>query len=333
MTACADISVNVVIPARGAVPWLGLALQSLAAQTLQSISTTVVDDGLENPPAARNLGIQLFGARFQFLNNSGQGISAALNTAVEQSRAMWIARMDADDVAHPDRLERQLGFLTTQPASTLGCGTQVRFINTSGKPLGYSRLFTSWEEIVGRIQSQTCFIHSSLMIRRDALIATPYRPSMDGAEDVDLVLRLAEKGQILNLNEPLLDYRLHATQESFRDRARATAIQELAFRLALSRQKRKIDPLDYANNLAERFISWRLSDPAYVQARTFLTALRYAKTYLAGRDIQGCGQMLLVSLKSLPTTWSSLNISWQVARRAGGALLRQTTPFVELNQP
>ncbi|MGE5307337.1 MAG: glycosyltransferase family 2 protein [Alphaproteobacteria bacterium] len=333
MAAPTDNSIDVIIPTRGPVPWLTIALHSLAAQTLQPTWITVIDDGLESPAMVRNLGSQLFSARFQFLNNPGRGISAALNAAVKQSRACWIARMDADDVAHPNRLERQLGFLTAYSASTLGCGTQVRFINTLGKPLGHSRLFTSWEEIVGRIRSQTCFIHSSLMIQRQALVATPYRTSMDGAEDVDLILRLVEKGRIVNLDEPLLDYRLHSTQESFRDRARATAIQELAFRLALSRQKKNVDPLDQAGDLAERFIRWRLSDPAYIRARTFLTALRYAKTYLAGVDIDGSIQMALMSLKSFPTTWSSLNIAWQVARRAGAALLSQTTPFVELNAP
>ena len=62
---------------------------------------------------------------------------------------------------------------------------------------------------------------------------------MDGAEDADLLLRLSEKGKILNLNQPLLDYRIHPTQESFRWRPRHAAVQELAFRAALSRRRTK----------------------------------------------------------------------------------------------
>jgi glycosyltransferase involved in cell wall biosynthesis len=333
MAAPTDTSIDVIIPARGPVPWLATALQSLTTQTLQPSWITIIDDGLENPATVRHLGDQLFGARFELLNNPGRGISSALNSAIQQSRAEWIARMDADDVAHPDRLERQLTFLLNQPDRVLACGTQVRFINSRGRVLGESHLSTDWSQIYAQIYSRTCFVHSSMIFRKEALLATPYRPSMDGAEDVDLVLRLVEKGQVLNLDEPLLDYRLHATQESFRDRARATAIQELAFRLALSRQKRRIDPLDHAGDLAERFIRWRLQDPAYIQARTFLTALRYAKTYLAGVDIHGFIQMASIGLKSLPTTWSSLNIAWHVAHRAGAALLSQTTPFAELNAP
>jgi len=326
-------SIDVIIPARGPVPWLAMAMQSLAAQTLRPTWITVIDDGLESPSTVRDLGAQLFGSKFQLLKNPGRGISTALNAAVKNSCTTWIARMDADDVAHPYRLERQLAFLAYQSDQILGCGTQVRFINSSGKVLGRSSLPADWEQTSAQIYSRTCFVHSSMIFRRDALIATPYRPSMDGAEDVDLVLRLVEKGRVLNLDAPLLDYRLHTTQESFRDRARATAIQELAFRLALSRQKRNVDPLDHAGDLAERFIRWRLSDPAYIRARTFLTALRYAKTYLVGMDFQGFFQMTRVGLSTLPTSWSSLNISWQVARKAGAAFVNQATPYAELNLP
>lgn len=325
-------SIDVVIPVTATVPWLLYALESIARQTLQPRFITVIDDGVETPEVIRTLGRRLFSERFRLVKSSGHGISAALNTAIEASDAYWIARMDADDIAHPERLSNQLNFLATH-SGIIGCGTQIRFINSSNRILGHSNLPTEWSQIKQQIQSRTCFVHSSMVIRRDALLATPYRPGMDGAEDVDLILRLAEKGQVINLHDTLLDYRLHLTQESFRARARGTAVQELAFRLALSRRVRKLDPLEQASDLAERFIQWRLSDPAYVRSRTFLTALRYGRTYLAGLDFQGFSQMALVSLKSVPTSWSSLHISWQVARRAGAALLKQPTPFAELNLP
>jgi glycosyltransferase involved in cell wall biosynthesis len=325
-------SIDVVIPVTATVPWLLYALESISRQTLQPRFITVVDDGVENPEIISTLGIRFFSERFRLIKSSGQGISAALNTAIEVSGAYWIARMDADDIAHPDRLNNQLDFLAKH-SGTIGCGTQVRFINSSNRILGRSNLPTEWSQIKQQIQSRTCFIHSSMMIRRDALRATPYRPSMDGAEDVDLILRLVEKGQIINLRDPLMDYRLHLTQESFHARARGTAVQELAFRLALSRRIRKFDPLEQASDLAERFIQWRLSDPAYVRSRTFLTALRYGRTYLKGLDFWGFSQMAFVSLHSVPTSWSSLHISWQVFRRAGAALLNQPTPFADLNVP
>ena len=306
-------------------------MQSIADQSLAPTCITLVDDGVDDARSVEKLGKDLFGDRFQLLENDGHGISAALNTAIRHSSAEWIARMDADDVAHPQRLQRQLEFLKAQADGTIGCGTQVRFINADGVVLDRSRLPTAWQDIVKQIYCTTSFIHPTLVIRRDALLATPYRSQMDGAEDVDLILRLAEKNKLLNLGEALLDYRLDSTQESFRTRARQTALQELAFRLARARRKTGTDPLAVKPELAENFLRWRLSDPGYVETRYFLTGLRYMETYLRGKDLKRFTQVAVMSLKWLPTRLSSIRLGWRVARRAGAALLNQTTPFNELN--
>jgi glycosyltransferase involved in cell wall biosynthesis len=325
-------SIDVIIPARGEAPWLQLSLWSIASQSLQSTAVMIIDDGVVNPKSIEALGNRLLGKRSRFLRNQGQGISAALNTGIQQSSAQWIARMDADDIAHPRRLERQLGFLENSPSDVLGCGTQVRFVNSKGHELECSQLPSSWEEITKRMLSRTCFVHPTLMIRRDALLKTPYRSTMDGAEDVDLLLRLSEAGKILNLNQVLLDYRVHVTQESFRMRARHTAIQELAFRLALSRRKDKHDPLESDPDLAEKFVHWRLSTPGYIRCRTFLTALRYMKTHLSGFDVNGFAQSALVGLRSIPMTPSALSIACRIFQHAGAGLLNEATPFDSLNQ-
>ena len=325
-------SIEVIIPARSSTPWLSSSLKSIQNQSLCPVSITVVDDGLDDAAFAKHFGKTTFGEGFRLVKNAGRGISAALNTAIQQSSAEWIARMDTDDVAHPQRLRKQLDFLKAQPDSTIGCGTQVRFINGNGAVLGRSQLPTAWPDIARQIHYTTTFVHPSLMVRRDVLLSTPYRSPMDGAEDVDLILRLAEKGKILNLDEVLLDYRVYQTQESFRARARHTAVQELAFRLSRARQKTGVDPLVGAPEIAEQFLSWRLSDPIYVQTRCFLTAARYMATYLRGNDVKGFMKLALTSLKWLPKSSSSIRLAWRVARHAGAALLDEPTPFDELNR-
>ena len=324
-------SVDVVIPVRGRLPWLRSSLASIAAQSLKPNSIIVVDDGLQDDGSVGNLGKYFFGARFRLLKNRGRGISAALNTAVQQSAAHWIARMDADDIAYPNRLEQQILFLKTSADDVLGCGTQVRFINSKGHPLDASVLPSSWDEITRKVLITTCFVHSSLVLRRDALLTTPYRSTLDGAEDLDLILRLCEKGKILNLNQVLMDYRMHLSQESFRSRARQTAIQELVFRLAAHRRKNKLDPLDDDPNLAEKFIQWRLSTAGYIRSRTFLTALRYMKTYLSGGDFRGFAQSTVVCLKSFPISAAALIIAWRVLQKSGAALVDGITPFDAVN--
>ncbi len=324
-------TVDVVIPARGETPWLAESLASIAAQSLPPAGVILVDDGLGKPADAAALGERLFGGRFRLLANRGRGISAALNTAIQSSSATWIARMDTDDVAHPGRFAKQVDFLAASPDVMLGCGTQARFINAAGKFLALSSMPESWEDVGSRLLAQTCFIHPSLMIQREALVATPYRSVLDGAEDVDLLLRLAERGRIVNDSAVLLDYRIHLTQESFRQRARATAIQELAFRLAACRRKTGRDPLDCSMDLAEAFIGWRLATPGYIRARTSLTALRYAGLNLSGRDFGGLAACLGVALRSFPSTPAAWRIAWRVYRKAGAALLDTETPFEALN--
>jgi glycosyltransferase involved in cell wall biosynthesis len=323
--------IDVVIPVRGSPVWLRLSLESLASQSALPNAVWVVDDGLELKTATADLGKQYLGQRFRLVKNAARGISAALNTAIRQSSAEWIARMDADDVAHPQRLQRQLEFVKAHVDGIIGCGTQVRFINAAGVVLDRSRLPTAWQDIIQQIYCRTSFIHPTLLIRRDLLLAMPYRSAMDGAEDVDLILRLAEKGKILNLDEALLDYRLNSTQESFRARPRQTALQELAFRLARARRETGLDPLAVNPELGEKFVRWRLSDPAYVRTRYFLTALRYLHAYLRGKDLKGFTQLALISLQWLPLQPSSIRLGWRVARRAGAALMDQSTPFNELN--
>jgi glycosyltransferase involved in cell wall biosynthesis len=324
-------SVDVIIPARGLTPWLQLALSSIASQSLQPTAITVVDDGLENASSVERLGEQLFGTRFRLLRNQGTGISAALNTGVQQSTVQWIARMDVDDISHPSRLKQQILFLNRSPENVLGCGTQVRFVNSTGQELETSALPTSWEDISRHILSRTCFVHPTLVLRRDALLQNPYRSVLDGAEDLDLVLRLSERGTLLNVNQMLLDYRIHFRQESVRARARQTAIQELAFRLALQRRQGKSDPVDSDPSLAEEFIRWRLSTTGYIRSRTFLTAVRYMKTYWSGRDFRGLTQYFRLCLGSLPLTPAAISIAWRVYQKAGAALIDSITPFDALN--
>ena len=137
-----------IIPARGSTPWLELSLTSIALQSFQASDIILIDDGLAHVNSIKELGQKLFGHRFRLLKNEGQGISAALNTGIQQSGAHWIARMDADDIAHPNRFKMQLDFLSQQSPGVIGCGTQVRFINSKGTVLGHSHLPTpAWPQI------------------------------------------------------------------------------------------------------------------------------------------------------------------------------------------
>lgn len=322
---------DVIIPARGECPWLEDALTSIARQTLPPDGVIVVDDGLEKPGGADVIGTRLFGKRYRRIPNRGQGISDALNTGVACSQAVWVVRMDADDVSHPSRFEQQYHRLSAADSGLLGCGCQVRLIDESGTGLGRSNYPTNRTEIEGRLLRHSCFAHPTLVLRREALLSTPYRSSLDGAEDVDLVLRLSERGRLVNLDVVLLDYRIHVGQANFLRRARQTALQELAFRLAGARASTGRDPLASDPGLAAAFVAWRLQLPGYVQARQAMTALRYLVSFARGGNLAAAAACLRQLAGARP--WQQNVRGWirRVSRDGPGGLAHDTCPFTALN--
>ena len=298
MSGADTASVDVLLPARGELPWIAATFDSLARQSLPFANCFLIDDGIQDPGRVMRSATERLGDRVTLLTNPGRGISAALNHAVQCSSSRWVARMDADDVAPPGRLQAQLGWLAAQSGDTVACGTQVWLMDADGRRLQRSQYPESHEAIQAQRLQRSCFAHPTLMIRRDALLQVPYRPALDGAEDIDLMLRLGERWRVGNLPQPLLDYRIHAGQAAHAYRARQTALQELAFRLAAVRSMPAGDALDTSPELAEAFVDWRLADPGYADARQTLTGIRYLAAYLRGRRLAaaaGCVRMTLAS--------------------------------------
>jgi hypothetical protein len=273
------------LPLRGGHQWLRPALSSIAAQSAGFDRLWIIDDGIANPHAVAKLAAEIVNGKFEIIPNHGRGISSALNLAVAASRAQWIARMDGDDVSAARRFELQLRWLEGQGDDAVACGTQVRFIDAKGKPLAVSGLPVSGDAIRNQRLRRTCFAHPTLVFRREALVGVPYRSALDGAEDVDLMLRLGEQGTIGNLPEALFDYRLRPTQTNRGYRARQAALQELGFRLALQRERTGGDSLPGSAGLVERFVRWRLDQPGYLAARESLTALRYLAYHVRGASL------------------------------------------------
>lgn len=99
------------MPVTGHPRWLEESLLSLAGQSRVPDCVTILDDGIHDRDHVEALGTSLFGRSFRVFRSPGRGISAALNKGVRRSSCAWITRMDADDVAHPDRFQRQLDYL------------------------------------------------------------------------------------------------------------------------------------------------------------------------------------------------------------------------------
>jgi glycosyltransferase involved in cell wall biosynthesis len=239
--------VSVVMPVRNGERFLSQAVESVRTQTLADLELIAVDDCstdstgriLEQSAAAD--------PRIRVVAGTGTGISAALNAGWHEARGDYVARLDADDVAFPERLERQVRFLDAHPDVAV-VGSAAIVIDAGGR-----RLATTWSPTGGRairstLRRRNCMTHPSVLIRRTALEAAGgYR--FDHVEDYDLWLRLSERHELANLSDATILYRVHPDQTSFQELTEQVR-RAVAVRKASSLRRRgEVDPLGDAVEL------------------------------------------------------------------------------------
>jgi glycosyltransferase involved in cell wall biosynthesis len=191
--------VSVLLPARDAADTLPECLDSLAAQSLRDHEVVAVDDGSADGTASVLAAAARRDPRLRHLRTPPRGIVAALETALGAARAPLVARMDADDVAHPDRLARQARRLA-EDARTDVLGSRVRLFG-GGMPGGGMAAYVDWlnglldhDAIVRDLFVESPLVHPSVMMRTADLRALGGYRAFDGPEDYDLWLRAHARG-------------------------------------------------------------------------------------------------------------------------------------------
>ena len=203
------MQVSVIMPVYNGAATLETAIQSIITQTLQSWELVVVDDGSsdETPLILAKMAKNEQRIRVH-RNRSNLGIGAALNIAWRKSSSSLIARMDADDFSLPDRLQRQVAFMTAHPEVSV-LGTAVEIVDTGGNRLGFAFRPETNAEIVARLYKETPVFHPTVVMRRSFLNAmNGYDERLRRSEDLDLWLRSYHQFRFHNLPEALLRYRI-----------------------------------------------------------------------------------------------------------------------------
>lgn len=267
--------VSVVLPVRDGESFLEEALESVREQTFSDWELVVIDDGsTDGTPGLLRSWAQR-DARIRIHRQEGRGIGAALRLGCSLSSAPLIARMDADDVCRPERLQRQVELLERRPEVSL-VGTGVRYVDSRGRPIKVALPPADDAGIRQRLEVETVFFHPTVVVRRAAYEAVSgYREVAVPAEDLDLWLRLAEQHRMANIPEPLLDYRLHAGQQLVAGVARSARAVLAVRASAAYRRRGDDDPLDDMTTVDEDAMS-RLGISPRQQAREEVTALVYA---------------------------------------------------------
>lgn len=168
----------------------------------------IVDDGSTDETGAYLQSIN--DDRIVLIRQANAGQAAAANLALHHCQTEYAARMDADDIALPDRLRFQIEYLDAHP-DVVVLGTQIEFIVGQTIQKAF-RAPAEHRDIERRfLQGQAGMCHSSLMMRVAAIRAAGYYPEGVIGEDNDLCLRLCELGRAANIDKVLVRYRLHAS--------------------------------------------------------------------------------------------------------------------------
>jgi glycosyltransferase involved in cell wall biosynthesis len=205
-------SVSVVIPVFNAGKHLAPAIGSIVDQTYRDWEMICVNDGSTDGSSEILDWFADQDSRIRIVHQSNAGVVAAANRGHALAKAEYVCRMDADDIAMPDRLSRQLDFMRNHRDYAAISGAILE-IDSDSEPLGVQRLPADHETIVQRLLGRgTGLFQPASMMRASAFQKIGgFRTKYQWIEDHDLWLRMSQVGRLGNLDELVLCYRLHAS--------------------------------------------------------------------------------------------------------------------------
>lgn len=208
-------AVSVLLPVYNASRYLGGAVESILRQTHREFEFLILDDGSRDDSLAQLRRFEQRDSRVHVISRPNTGIVGALNELVALAKGEWLFRMDADDVARPERFERQLAYLGANP-DCVALGSRALFMDPDGSPLVEFIEWFDHADIERTLMRPAIgILHPTVAMSRRAVLAVGgYRADYPHVEDLDLFLRLGEVGRLANLPEVLLDYRNHFTNVS-----------------------------------------------------------------------------------------------------------------------
>ena len=279
------------MPVRNGAAFLGAAVESILAQSMPDWELIAVDDGSTDATLSMLQGFAAADGRITVKSSGGAGIVPALNLGIAAARAELIARMDADDIAMPSRLERQAAFMEANPGLA-AAGSQAIKMDSYGKQTGLIDVPSGEEEITDQLKRRNPFIHPTMMMRKSAFLhAGGYRTGCTYAEDYDLWLRLEETGSLANLAKPTLLFREHSAQTSRKKRLAQRAASALARQLALRRRSGRGEGVTLERSLDQccaDYLSMRAAETADIgaaEAKELAVMLRFVHVRLARQTV------------------------------------------------
>lgn len=232
--------ISVVMPAYNTEAFIAEAIESILKQTYRDFEFIIVDDGSTDRTGEIVRQYAAQDARIQVIEGPHAGASAAMNQGIAAAQREWVAVMHSDDVAMPQRLEKQLAAAQASPEVVVW-GTHAYRVAGDGRRLNHFSLGPVDSDEFHALRSQAEIvqvIHPTAFMHRETLNAVGgYDVTVRVGEDVELFDRMALHGEVRTIPEALMDYRFHDSSLA------ATRYQEMFMfvRYLRARQQHRLD--------------------------------------------------------------------------------------------
>lgn len=202
--------VSVIMPAYNAEKYIAQAIESILGQSYRDMEFIILNDCSMDRTEEIILSYQ--DSRIVYLKNErNMGVAATLNKGMAAAKGCYIARMDADDISLPQRLEKQVAFLDAHPAAAV-VGTDLERFG-EGIPSQIRRFSGDPAQMKVDLLFACGLAHPSVMMRREAVEALGgYDMEFEGLEDYELWCRMAAQGDVSVVPQVLFRYRVHPGQ-------------------------------------------------------------------------------------------------------------------------
>jgi glycosyltransferase involved in cell wall biosynthesis len=317
------------MPIHGEVPYLNEAIRSVIEQSNPYWELILILDRPSSSTIKTSKQTESVDSRIRVFSSNSPGISSALNLGLKMSQSNLVARLDADDVMKPNRIQMQLNVMESN--TNLVClGSQAEFINSTGSVIGKSIYPRTNSQIRLYMQFANPLIHPSVMIRKSALEAVGgYNSELDGVEDYDLWLKLIPYGEMMNIDDCLIQYRRHPNQITRKNQDSSVILESLA----------RLDALELLPSAPNRSWTLHLSQmESHQKLKVLQTAERVAtnrvrRILISGRSVsryftnRGVAKILPIFIALANAPISTAKFLWMLF----GNKIRKSTKF-RINQ-
>jgi glycosyltransferase involved in cell wall biosynthesis len=200
--------ITVLMPAYNAERYIADAIRSVLDQTFSDFELLIVNDGSTDNTVKVISSFK--DERIELISQPNKGVSAALNFGLSHARAVYIARFDADDICHPDRLKIQYDFITAYPEYSI-IGTAADYIDADGHYIFTHHPAAHLNEEIQQLKYSVCpFIHSSVLYKKELITDSGgYNEHAYTYEDHFLWVNILKNARACNLSKALLKVRLN----------------------------------------------------------------------------------------------------------------------------